>query len=156
MPTTFENLTSAIKTKLEAVSGVNIVRVGTWNPSEMVDEMNAGTNRTRIEFLLTRCDRRYVSARQQDRVYQYVIYGHTWVATADRIDGTDMYSIEALGAGIITGLYGFMDDPTPPVTGFLSTNDGATMIPLYQEFDEHLNSVTVEIGFTVGVNDTVS
>ena len=153
MANTFDDLLDAVKTKLEGITGVNEVIVGTYNPVELGHRASSLFNCISILYRETRSDG-HIDQRNMHIDYEFEIEGHTKADSPSRTTGTDMKTIETLGANIRSKLYSFLDDISPPCTNYLMTNGDFTTRAFYREHNPNLNSVVVVMSFKVHMADT--
>lgn len=150
--TTFDNLLAAIKTKLEAITTVHEVIVGTYGSVARTQKESGEF--PYIEILYNEqsgegcIDQRIIRAN-----YLFELRGFTYVENSDRITGTDMKAIESLGVAMRQQMYSFHDDETDPCDGFRMVNGDFNLKVFYQEFDEHQNTAVLIIGFKVDTYD---
>lgn len=153
--TTFDDLLEAIKTKLEAIDGMNEVVIGTLGPDAY--EQRGAENFYLCEIIIGQFSGdAYIAAREIRSTYSFIIRGHSYVENKDRITGTDMKAIESLGIAIKTQMYTFLDDASAPCDGFRMTNPDFILRPLYQEYSNYINTVILDINFMVDTVDTAS
>lgn len=155
--TIFDSLLAAIKTKFEAITTVQSVIIGTFDPTEL-SSWAATESSSRfpcIEMIYNGfTGEGYVDQRDIRGNYAFQFVGHVYTATTSRIDGDDMKTVEHLGTAMRQCVYSFIDDTTAPCTWYLFTNPEFTLLPLYQYYDNNINSVILTVSFKCDRADT--
>lgn len=154
--TTFDDLLDAIIAKMVDITGIDSseVIIGTLNSVDLSQQIHASGDKF-IEIIIRDITGiGYESQREIRTRYSVELHGHMYVENQDRISGTDMKNIESFGIAIKTQLYSMYDDSPAPCTGFRLVDGDFSIRPLYQEYDQHINTVIINIGFTVDTVDT--
>lgn len=151
--TKFDQLLSAIKTKLEAITTIYEVVVGTYHPGSLGNK-DAGLFPC-CEILLEGWHvTEFISQRNLRGTFDFEIRAHTYAETVDRVSGTDMQNLESLAAVIRTQIYSFHDDVTDPCAGFRMVTGQFDTRLYYQEHTENVNTAIIRVSIMVDTPDT--
>jgi len=87
-------------------------------------------------------------------VITFIINISIFESSPDRLTGVDMIAIADLAAKVRTALMGFIDDVTPPATGFLFTKPDYKVDYFYGIAGDNINNAILRINFLLDTPDT--
>lgn len=152
---TYDYLLANVKAKMESISEMVEVIVGTWGNVTL-------SNRTANQFPCAEIVINqyngvdYIDQRNIRTDFAFLINVHTYTETVDRIDGDDMKDLEDIAVAIKTQLYSFIDDVLLPCPGFRMTKPEYSVNLQYQLHTDHINTAEINVSFLVDTDDTTS
>jgi len=153
--TTFDYLLDNLKAKLEAISDLKEVIVGTHNYGGL--DLQAASYFPVAGILYRGVDGvEYIDQRNIRTSYSFDVHVHHYAESPDRTTGQDMKDLEDVAVQIKTQVYSFIDDASAPCPGFRMTFGEFNIELYYKEHSQKLNTSVVSFNIMVDTTDTTA